>query len=197
MLFMEYFDIVVLRVSQACELHVITSQLRRKLVLAYTVIEASEGVKRMSRIWNFQFRPLSDDRFWVDASDRCGVAVADCAEFRLISVSGYVFEIFFFIKDPRMEHLLENAPKPLYLYGGYGQIYVCQMRVKGSISLEVGNNEEGAIREILRDRITARIDKLVHKLSRNDADDRLEIIDEGRLFCFRPEEYAYHTYERG
>lgn len=97
-----------------------------------------------------------------------------------------------------MVDFLTETSGHLYLYGAHNQINVVQMRAKGTVSQEANDSPETErARERVRAKISGRIDSMIHKLSKREAEERFRVIERGQLFCFVPEEYAYYTYERG
>ena len=160
----------------------------------YKGLDASEGAKFMPSVWNLHFKPLGEDNYFVETWENR--ALADCAEFRLGS-SSERSEILFFVKDEELVRFLEQAQEQMYLYGAYNQINVCQMRAKGSVApLESHPDAEG-IKQRLRAQIASRVGSFVSKLSDDEASERYEILNGGKMFCFRPVEYAYSGFERG
>lgn len=160
----------------------------------YKVLEYPDGAKYMPKVWNFCFKPLKENDFWVEPWKNR--ALADCADFRL-GASHKGSEILFFVKDSELVRFLSDTPSQLYLYGTYNQINVCQMRAKGLVALVVDHPETESLKERLRGRITRRVGAFINKLSQEEADERFAILEGGQMFCFRPVEYAYHIYERG
>lgn len=160
----------------------------------YKKLEVSEAVKFVPYIWSLHFKSLEKDDYFVEPWSNN--AFADCVEFRLSLVEDKPSEIYFFVTDTELVNFLTNTSK-LYLYGAYGQVTVCQIQVKGCVTLEVDNSKDEDIRRCSRDRITARINATVHGISEDEAKERFKIIEKGQLFCFHPEEYAYSTYGRG
>ncbi|MDP2665059.1 MAG: hypothetical protein Q8P23_00180 [bacterium] len=141
------------------------------------------------------FKPIDDSSYFVQTGGN--QELADCAEFQLGCGRDGSDEIYFFVENPLLVDFLKRTSDRLYLYGAYNQINVCQMRVLGSVTSETDNPETAGIRERSRSRITERVGVMVHKLTEREAEDRYRLIDNGHMFCFRCQEYAYETYERG
>lgn len=160
----------------------------------YEVLTIAKGAKYMPKVWNFFFESIDNGEFFVTPWAKKATEVADCAEFRL---SGSTPEILFFVLDEELARFLSSTHEQLYLFGAYNQVNVCQMRAKGTVTLEEAHPETEAIRERLRSKISARVGACVSKLSEQEAEKRFEILDRGKLFCFYPIEYAYAMYERG
>ena len=161
----------------------------------YQKLDTSVGPRYLRHIWNMHFKPIGDSAHFVQAGKNH--ELADCAEFQLGCGRGGSDEIYFFVADPALAEFLKHTSGSLYLYGAYNQINVVQMRVLGSVTLETDNPEAASIRERSWVRITERVGVNVHKLTEREAEERYRLIANGQMFCFRCQEYAYETYERG
>jgi hypothetical protein len=162
----------------------------------YKELTLVDGTKFIPKVWNFFFKPTADENFFVEPWDNR--ELADCAEFRFDQMTGLLTEIFFFVSDEELIHfLLCTRGQPLYLFGAYNQLCVCQMRSLGIVTNEDSHSETFAIKERLHAKILKRITVTVNKLDREEAQVRLALLENGRLFSFRPVNYAYAVYERG
>ena len=161
----------------------------------YKVLPIHDGAKFMKKICNLIFKPINEKGFFVEPWENR--ELADCVEFRLDQANGLPAEILFFVSDKKIISFLLNTKGQIYLFGAYNQVYVCQMRAKGTIRLEEARPDIRIIRERLRAKISNKIETDPRVLSENEVQDRFRILDQGKLFCFHPEEYAYTTYERG
>ncbi len=153
------------------------------------------GMGHMHNLRNFIFKPASDDGFFVEPWKNR--ELADCAEFRFDQTTGLLAEILFFVSDEGLTRFLLDTRGQLYLYGAYGQINVLQMRSLGTVTNEDSHSEASAIRECLRAKILQRIAASINKLSQEEAQVRLGLLENSRLFSFHPVNYAYAMYERG
>lgn len=161
----------------------------------YQKLEKSEGPRYLKHIWNMHFKPIDDSAYFVQTGGN--QEIADCAEFQFGCGRDGSDEIYFFVENPSLDDFLKRTSGKLYLYGAYNQINVCQMRVLGSVTLETDNPEAASIRERSRDRIAERVGSIVHKMTERETEERYRLIANGQMFCFRCQEYAYETYERG
>lgn len=161
----------------------------------YKVLSIPEGVKFIQYVCNLIFKPINEEGFFVEPWENR--ELADCVEFRLDQANGLPTEILFFVDDEKLIHFLLNTKGQIYLFGAYNQVEVCQMRVKGTVTLEEDRPDIRIIRERLRAKISNKIIKNTNEFSEKEVLDRFKILDHGKLFCFHPEEYAYDWYERG
>jgi hypothetical protein len=161
----------------------------------YKSLTIRNGTKFIKKIQNLFFKELKDEEFFVEPWDN--KELADCVEFRLNQTKGLPNEILFFVSDEEIIRFLSNTHGQLYLFGAYNQVSVCQMRAKGTVTLEDKRSDVRIIREHLRTKISMRIVADPRIFSEKEVQDRFKILDQGVLFCFHPEEYAYDMYERG
>jgi len=161
----------------------------------YKELTLVDGTKFIQNVWNFFFKPTGDEAFFVEPWDNR--ELADCAEFRFDQMTGLLTEILFFVSEEELIRFLLSTRGQLYLFGAYNQVDVCQMRSLGIVTNEDSHSEASAIRERLRAKILKRITATVNKLDREEVQARLALLENGRLFSFRPVNYAYAMYERG
>jgi len=166
-------------------------------MLGYEKLTASDGAVYLQNVWNLLFKPLTEASFFIEPW-HSGVP-NDCVAFRLNPTKNAVSKIYFCVSNHETLDFLKRTRGEIYLYGAYNQIIVCQMRARGSVDCEEKNPEAEKIKECLRAQARRKATKnsVVDKLSREELAERLKILDEGELFCFRPKSYAYATYERG
>jgi hypothetical protein len=163
--------------------------------MPYTDMSVPEGRKFLPKIRNLFFKPLADENFFVEPwSNR---ELGDCAEFRLGAGKNGSDEVLFFVSDTGLISFLKEAKGELYLFGAYNQINVCQMRARGTVTLEEGHPEIGQVKVRLRSLIEPRVGSMVEKLDKAEAEERYAILNNGLPFCFRVGSYAYHMYDRG
>lgn len=161
----------------------------------YIDMSISEGRKCLPNIQTLFFRTLKDESYFAEPWKNR--KFADCAEFRLGNGRDGSDEVFFFVSDEELTDFLKSASGELYLFGAYNQINVCQMRARGTVVFEDRHSEVDQIKARLRTKIKSRVGSFFNKLDEAEAEDRYAILNNGLLFCFRVEAYAYHAYQRG
>jgi hypothetical protein len=163
--------------------------------MSYLSISPIVGMSRLTKVWNFFFKPLANAEFFVQASGN--EELRDCAEFGLYGGACEPNEILFFVLDDTLVRFLEESAGEIYLFGANGQINVHQMRVCGTVTTAEGHPKTEQVRERLRNSIRKRIGSIIHGLDEKEAALRYNHLDTGRLFRFRATSYAFDRYERG
>lgn len=91
------------------------------------------------------------------------------------------------------------VPGPIYFYGAFNQVSVCQVRSYGNLK-NMTMEEILAFKELIKERVNGglKLDKLPLLASPRDLDEaQLLVQSSGRFYCFEPLEYAFNNYERG
>ncbi|HYF05574.1 MAG TPA: hypothetical protein VEA59_05365 [Patescibacteria group bacterium] len=161
----------------------------------YTELSAEEGRIYLPSIVNLIFKPKNEPNFFVQPWENH--ALRDCAEFQLGREESAPDQLLFFVTDPELASALREETEELFLFGAYNQITVCQMRARGTVTLLKNYAQTEQLKLRLRAAIEVRIDSKLNKLTRQEARERFEILEEGSLFCFRVNSYAYSFYDRG
>lgn len=160
----------------------------------YRPLNFAKAPDYMPHVWNFIFKPLSEHNYFVESwTNR---TLADCAEFYLFSTHKPASKIYFFAADPTLQAFLRSTKGPLFLFGAYNQVVVCQIRAKGTVTCEANHQDYTGIKERIRTRITEKIDVLRNGITKEEAEHRFSNLEQGSLFCFHPKEYAYSGYRR-
>jgi hypothetical protein len=163
--------------------------------MQYIEMSPSEGRRFMPKIKNLIFKPLTDENFFVEPWENR--ELGDCAEFRLSTGRNASDEVLFFVSNSELVSFLKNTKQELYLFGAYNQINVCQMRARGTVTLEEKHPDSESIKARLRTAIESRVGSMIDKLNEEQAEERYSILNSGVLFRFQMSSYAYHQYERG
>ena len=160
----------------------------------YNHIGFAEATCLMQNVWNFCFKPLTEDNFFVEPWKN--QELSDCAEFQPAQTEAESSKIFFFA-GPELLILLTDTPESKYLYGAYNQITVCQMQACGSTTVATNHPEASAIEKRIRRRIVKRQNRRGGRLSAEEAAIRHVMLNTGTLLCFKPEAYGQAGYTRG
>ena len=116
------------------------------------------------------------------------------------SESGMIAYFYLTLKKYKIYFLesLKNSEK-FYLSGAFNYMEVCQVRAFGEVSEIVGDKKNQMI-DLMNKRLKGEEtnDPISYSLSRDEKRDYLiPSSEEGIMYSFKPESYAYHTYERG
>lgn len=163
--------------------------------MPYADLTAAEGRRHLPRVWNLFFKPLTEQDFFVEPWERCGLG--DCAEFRMGNGENGSDEVLFFVTDPELIRFLLQTTEELYLFGAYNQVTVCQMRARGTVVQVTAHPEIEKIRASRHAAIELSFGRPTNGPQKKEAEERYALLNHGTLFRFRINSYAYDTYERG
>ena len=88
-----------------------------------------KGEHYLSRVRNFQFRPLTDTNHLIETDE--GIELARCAQFMHKSDENMSSRVFFFTDDEELIRILSRTSSTLFLYGACGETNALHLRVSG------------------------------------------------------------------
>jgi hypothetical protein len=162
-------------------------------------LSKKEGIKTLSKIWTVFIS--QDENLWADPFSnrklrhRCFFEKTNGIAERL--------SVYFHLgnnENPRYlsEYPDPINPAPIYFYGAFGQITVCQVRSSGTVR-GMTEEEKTNFINLMKERFAGKKigDNLPIAMKPNEIKEALQLLRSGKFYCFNPVEYSYQIYERG
>ena len=154
------------------------------------------GVELLPEIWTVFLSKQAD--FWANPFENRKLRYRCFFQTSALETTG--LRIFFHLSNDESKNFdcLSNIDKPIYFWGAKGQITVRQMRSLGNVRIMTIEEKNNFIKTIT-DRLNGKcdLDKLPISPTSDERDEALKLIQTGNFYCFTPNDYYYHIYERG